>query len=174
MELGVVYTVQPQPPDPDDTRWFAAGAVTFGVEYRHVDPESLSATYGDDPGAMAEIAAKSPEEGFFDSGVSIHVCGTEDGHEYLRFDCFDGDPHYHYVAPTGDRNHVVPYDAAALGDVLAWAVDRCRTRLGEMLTNAGGARVAAQLDPAATGPVLDVVEAVATKARETQRAAQRA
>jgi hypothetical protein len=169
VELGVVYAVQPQPPDPNDTHWFEAGAVSLGVEYRSVDPDSLAATYGDDPKAMAEIIANSPDGGFFDTGVSIHVCGTDDGHEYLRFDCFDADPHYHYVAPSGDRNHVVPYDAAAHGDVLTWAVDRCRTRLREMLIQAGGAHVADKLDSAAIGPVLDVVAALATKAREDQR-----
>ena len=36
------------------------------------------------------------------SGVTlaIHVLGTDDGHEYLRFDVFDREPHYHYLHPA--------------------------------------------------------------------------
>ncbi len=45
-----------------------------------------------------------------------------DGHEYLRFDAFDDDPHYHYVQPTGDHNQVVTFDADADGPVLPWVL----------------------------------------------------
>jgi hypothetical protein len=159
--LGVVYQVQPQPPEPEHTRWFPAGAVTFGVEHRRVDPQALAATYGDDPAAMAEIEQHSPEGGFHDSGVSLHVNGTEDGHEYLRFDLFEGEPHYHYVRPSGDHNHVVPVDPVAHGDLLAFAFRCLRERLGPMLREAGGDAAADALDPAVQHPVLDEVERLA-------------
>ena len=154
---GVVYNVQPQPPVAEDTRWYPAGAVTFGVEYRVVDPAALAATYADDPEAYAEIVEKSPDGGFSDTGVSIHVNGTDDGHEYLRFDVFDGEPHYHYVWPSGDHNNVVSYDPVASGDMLPFAIDCLRSRLGDMLRHAQGDAVAAALDPAVQGPVIDEV-----------------
>src|SRR5262249_45075996 len=95
--IGKVYTTPPQPPVEENTLYLPAGAVTFGVEYRDVDPDSLAATYADNAGHLTELEEKSAEGGFFDEGVTIHVCGTDDGHEYLRFDVFDDDPHYHYI-----------------------------------------------------------------------------
>lgn len=161
MDVGIVYKVQPQPPEPAHTRWFPAGAVTLGVEHRAVDPEGLAATYGDDPEAMAEIAEHSPDGGFEDSGVSIHVSGAADGHEYLRFDLFEREPHYHYVRPGGNHNHVVPVDTVAHGDLVAFAFGCLRERLAPMLRHAGGDAVATGLDPAVQGPVFDEVEALA-------------
>ena len=43
------------------------------------------ATYGAGTEDMAEIEERSPEGGFTDRGVSIHVCATDGGHEFLRF-----------------------------------------------------------------------------------------
>jgi len=168
---GIVYNVQPQPPVEADTRWIEAGALTFGVEYRDVDPASLAATYGTDDAAMDEIEEHSPEGGFVDQGVSIHVRGTDDGHEYLRFDVFDAEPHYHYVRPTGDHNNVVEHDVVANGDMLRWAIERLRSHLTEMLTEAGGAELARHVDPALVAPVIDEVAAMAEQARQAQRAA---
>lgn len=167
--VGTVYQVQPQPPDPANTQWFAAGAITFGVEYRDVDPEGLAATYESDPEAWAEIVANSPEGGFADTGVSLHVNGTEDGHEYLRFDLFDDDPHYHYVWPSGDHNNVVPYDDVANGDVFPFAFGCLRQRLDTMLRHAHGDAVADQLVASVQEPVIDAIEKVAYEARDSQR-----
>jgi hypothetical protein len=167
--VGTVYQVQPQPPDPANTRWFPAGAVTFGVEYRDVDPDGLEATYGDDPQAWAEIVENSPDGGFADTGVSLHVTGTEDGHEYLRFDLFDEDPHYHYVWPEGDHNQVVPFDTVALGDVFVFAFACLRERLDTMLRHAHGDEVADSLVGEVQAPIIELVEAVALGAREAQR-----
>lgn len=168
--VGVVYQVQPQPPEAEHTQWFPAGAVTFGVEYRDVDPAALEATYGSDPEAWAEIVANSPEGGFSDTGVSLHVNGADDGHEYLRFDLFDDDPHYHYVWPSGDHNNVVPYDAVAHGDVFDFAFRVLRERLEEMLRQAKGDAVADRLDPSVQGPVIDQIEQLARQVRDVQRA----
>ena len=169
---GVVYNMQPQPPVEENTRWFPAGVVTIGVEYREVDPENLVATYQDSPEDMAELRERSPEGGFTDEGVSLHVRGTADGHEYVRFDVFDAEPHYHYVRPTGGHNNVVPFDPVADGDMLSWAVDRLRSRLGDMLAEAGGAELVPQLDPGLVDPVVDVVAAIAEQAQASQRAAR--
>jgi hypothetical protein len=162
--IGTVYKVQPQPWDPEVTRWVEAGAVRIGVEYRDVDPAALLATYGEGTEDMAEIEEFSPEGGFFDKGVSFHVCGAADGHEYLRFDAFDDDPHYHYVLPTGDSNRVVAYDADANGPVLPWVLDRLRTQLPVMLRAAGGEALAAEVDAAVVATALDQIEQLAKSA----------
>jgi hypothetical protein len=166
-----VYAMPPQPPDPSATRWLPAGVVTIGVEYREVNPDSLAETYKDDAAHMAELEEKSPVGGFFDEGVSIHVRGTDDGHEYLRFDVFVDEPHYHYVHRSGEVNNVVDFDVTAHGDMLPWALDRIRHRLPEMLAQAGGGHLVAGLDEAVLGPVVDEAGALAARAREAQRAA---
>ena len=169
---GVVYNMQPQPPVEENTRWFEAGVVTIGVEYREVDPENLVATYQDSAEDMAVLKERSPEGGFTDEGVSLHVRGTDDGHEYVRFDVFDAEPHYHYVRPPGGHNNVVPFDAVADGDMLPWALDRLRNRLSDMLTEAGGGDLAPRLDAAVLGKVVDEVGGLAEEAQRNQRAAR--
>ena len=169
---GTTYTIPPQPPVAANTHLFPAGALTFGVEYRDLDPESLRATYAGNAEQLAELEARSPEGGFSDEGVSIHVCGTDDGYEYVRFDVFDDEPHYHYVHRHDDgtiENQVIDFDPTANGDMLAWAIDCLRTRLPEMLTAAGGGRVAGQLDMQVIAPVLDDVAAMADDARRRRR-----
>jgi hypothetical protein len=169
---GVVYNMQPQPPVEENTRWFEAGVVTIGVEYREVDPENLVATYKDSAEDMAELRERAPEGGFTDEGVSLHVRSAEDGHEFVRFDVFDGEPHYHYVRPTGDHNNVVSFDPVADGEMLPWALDRLRNRLGDMLTEAGGGDLAPRLDGALLGKVVDEVGSLAAEAQRSQRAAR--
>ncbi len=68
-----------------------------------------------------------------DNGVSIHVVGKTDGHEYLRFDCFETGPHYHYIEPSGDKQTIVEYDQFAMGDMIEWTMTQLRTRLAPML-----------------------------------------
>jgi hypothetical protein len=167
--IGNVYGIPPQPPVEEQTRRVPAGAVTFGVEYRALDPESLRATYADNPAYLAELEARSPEGGFTDEGVSIHVWGTDDGHEYLRFDVFADEPHYHYVHNTGASgdvvNNVIDFDAVASGDMLAWALECLRTRLPEMLRAAGGDAVASAVDAAAVARAVDDVARLANAVR---------
>jgi hypothetical protein len=141
--VGIVYNVQPEPLDPARTRWVDAGNLRIGVEYRE---------------AWAEIEQGSPEGGFSDRGVSIHVLAKDDGHEYLRFDAFEGDPHYHYVWPSGDHNNVVRYDDHANGPMAPWVLTRLRTALGSMLREAHGDRLVDGLDPAALEHALTELE----------------
>jgi hypothetical protein len=166
--IGKVYGIPPQPPVEAHTRRFDAGAVSFGVEYRDLDPESLEATYRDHPEYLDELRAKSPEGGFFDEGVTIHVFDASDGHEYLRFDVFADEPHYHYIHRTVDDvvvNNVIDFDPVADGDMLAWAAARLRTRLRPMLDHAGGGDLAARLDGALADRVLDDVVSHAAAVR---------
>ena len=173
--IGKVYAIPPQPVDPATTRWFPAGVVTIGVEYRDVDPEGLLDTYKDNPDHLAELIERSPEGGFTDEGVSLHVAETDGGHEYLRFDVFDDEPHYHYIHRPGDLspdevvNNVIDFDPVAHGDMLTWALERIRTRLPEMLAEAGGAHLLPRLDPVAINRVVGEVEQVARQAQRAVR-----
>ena len=85
--------------------------------------------------------------------------------ERLRFDCFDEDPHYHYVDWQGQANDIVQIDAVADGDPLTWALDRIRTRLPQMLARAGAGDVARRVDPSALEAVLPRVSEAAYHAR---------
>ena len=166
--IGKVYGIPPQPPVEENTRRFGAGAVTFGVEYRDLDPESLEATYRDNPEYLAELRAKSPEGGFTDEGVTVHVFDADDGHEYLRFDVFDDEPHYHYIHRTVDDavvNNVIDFDVVAHGDMFPWTFEVLRTRLPVMLEQAGGRALADRLDADLVAQVLTEVEACAAGAR---------
>jgi hypothetical protein len=169
--IGKVYNVPPMPPEASATRWLPAGVVTLGVEYREVDPAALAETYQGNAEHMAEIEEHSPAGGFTDAGVSIHVCGTDDHHEYLRFDVFDGEPHYHYVHRSGTVNNVIDFDEHAHGEMLPWALECLRHRLPAMLPHAGGEHLVGGLDDAVIGPVVDEVAALAKRAQADQRAA---
>lgn len=137
--IGQTYNVQPVAPDPEHTVYLDAGPLRIGVEYRRVDPEALVEYYsGDD---LAEVQDHSPEGGFSDEGVSIHVESVADDHEYLRFDVFDDDPHYHYVDKAMGTNTLVGFDRAAHGEMLPWVLDRLRYRLDPMLAAAGAQHV---------------------------------
>ena len=170
--IGKVYNIPPQPPDEASTRRLPAGALTFGVEYRDLDPESLEETYKDNPAHLAELREKSPVGGFSDEGVSIHVFATDTGREYLRFDVFDDEPHYHYIhepGPDGEIvNNVIDFDVAAHGDMLPWAIERLRTRLPEMLAEAGAADLVPRLDQSLVDAALADVRRMADAARAAQ------
>jgi len=170
--IGKTYAIPPQPPVEEHTHWLEAGVLTIGVEYRDVDPESLRATY-EGTEYLDDLIAQSPEGGFTDEGVSIHVRDTADRHEYVRFDVFDGDPHYHYVhkVPAGADpvNNVIEYDVTANGEMLPWAIRCLRERLPQMLTGAGGGHLVAGIDHAVLDPVIDKVAAMAEEAQQTFR-----
>ena len=166
--IGKVYGIPPQPPIEENTRRFEAGAVSFGVEYRDLDPASLEETYKDNPAYLAELRERSPEGGFFDSGVTIHVFDAGDGHEYLRFDVFDDEPHYHYIHRTVDDtvvNNVIDFDTVAGGDMFAWVFERLHGRLRDMLVQAGGDDLGDEIDDELVAQVLSEVEMVAASVR---------
>jgi len=156
--LGFTYEIDPLPLVEEDTTFFASGAVTIGVEFRQVDVETLKAGYGEEL-----VAAENPT--LDDAGVSLHVLGSQDKREYLRFDCFDKDAHYHYI-DWGVRQTIVPFDQAAGGDMLTWALDAIGQRLQSMLTFAGAAELAAAVD---MDLVRKALAELAPGAHETQR-----
>jgi hypothetical protein len=162
--MPVVNHTLPVPAFLEHTARFVAGCVTIGVEYRVLDESAILAYYGPDArakfpnGAPAGMGAVINED-----GLSVHVFGTADGHEYLRFDCFDDAPHYHYLDPPSSRNVVHDYDAVAHGPIVDWAFFALRTRLTEMLTHAGAPQRAATVDPRVVDEVLPAVETEARR-----------
>ncbi len=164
---GTVYTVPPIPPDPAHTTWVPAGALTIGVEWRELDDAELAANYAGD--AMAEIQDATGGRAVADHGVSLHVSGARDGHEYLRFDLFEADPHYHYIEPSGTRQTIVQFDRVALGEMLPWALEQLRSRLPEMLARAGGAELAGSIDRPRLEAGLVEVEKLARAAQAALR-----
>lgn len=169
LRLGTVYPIPPQPADEASTRWIDAGPIEIGVEYRELDPESLLATYEDNPRSMEEIL-KAGGATFADEGVSLHVKSAENGHEYLRFDVFEGEPHYHYIRRVADgeeiSNHIIPFDSAAHGDMFEWALRCLRERLPAMLGEVSAESLIRDLDPARLSRAVDEAESLARGARE--------
>lgn len=99
-----------------------------------------------------------------DPGLSIEVRARVDGHdtEILRFDCFRHAPHYHYGPEL--ENERLMLDATALGDPLAWTLERFeRGRLKPMILRAGYPAIADALDEDA---IQSVLPRVTDKARE--------
>jgi len=168
---GTVYTVPPIPPDPEHTTYVDAGAIKLGVEFRLLDEAELEANY--EGAAMDEIKDALDGNAVEDNGVSIHVVGASDGHEYLRFDMFEQEPHYHYIEPSGASQRIVDFDRVAHGEMLPWTLEQIRSRLPAMLAHAGGAALVSELEEARIAAVLPEVEKLA---RDAQRAldAQRA
>ena len=162
---GTVYTVPPIPPDEEHTTWVEAGAIRIGVEYRLLDDAELAANYEGEQ--MDEIQDALDGAAVQDNGVSLHVAGADDGHEYLRFDLFDQEPHYHYIDRSGEEQTIVDYDRVALGPMLPWALGRIRTRLVPMLERAGGAALVPELD---TGRIESALVEVEKLAREAEAA----
>ena len=125
--IGKVYGIPPQPPVEETHALFPAGAVTLRRGVPRPRPRVARArptrtTRSTSP----SCEERSPEGGFTDEGVTIHVFDADDGHEYLRFDVFDDEPHYHYIHRTDDGrrvvNNVIDFDVTAHGDMLPWVL----------------------------------------------------
>jgi hypothetical protein len=157
------YDIMPIPPVEAHSERFEAGPVSIWVEYRLLD-DAIAAAHTVTEGYDGEITTVQ------DRGVSLHVFGKPGGRdgdevEFLRFDCFDEDPHYHYVSYERTTNEMVHLDPAAQGDPLEWALDRIRTRLPQLLARAGDRELAAVVDVAAVEAILPKVAEAAYRAR---------
>ena len=161
--MGTFVASFPVPYERQATTFIAAGPITFGVERRVFDPVAEAAKL-----TAEEIAAAGPDSLFHsdqvDGGVCVHVFGTDGLDEYLRFDCFDSEPHYHYIIP-GKGNMLVHFDRVANGPMLEWTMRTLRGRLPELLTQLGAEQLAAALKPAELERALDEVQRVASASR---------
>jgi hypothetical protein len=163
------YDLMPIPPVAAQTEYFDAGVVRFGVEYRLLN-DAIAAASAVEAASGGDSAGGS-EGSFEDRGVSLHVFGSSDGSdgaeplEYLRFDCFDEDPHYHYVSWKHRSNEMLHIDPVADGDPLTWALERIRTRLPQMLERAGAPELAARVDLRLVEAALPKISEAAWRAR---------
>jgi hypothetical protein len=135
-----------------------AGAVRLVVESRTLTNEILDDTYH---------GAVEPGIRFDDFGATLHVCGTADGLEYLRFDCFENEPHYHYIDQAAGANTVVRIDELAVGDPIDFSLACVEHHLPDMLRHCGvgplADEVAAQQDHVKAA--VDVVRELMADAR---------
>ncbi len=157
------YDLMPIPPVEKQTEWFEAGSLRIGVEYRLLNDAIAAASQTVEAGGRDSADTSAMD----DRGVSLHVClrrGAE-FEERLRFDCFQEDPHYHYICWQESSNEMIHVDPVADGDPLHWALERIRTRLPQMLERAGVKDAAAALDARRLEALLPRVTEAAFRAR---------
>jgi hypothetical protein len=158
---GNRYEVLPIPMVPEHCIPVHAGAIDLVVESRRLTDQILADTYGE-----GEIPEK--EVDFDDYGASLHVCGAADGLEHLRFDCFEHEPHYHYIEQANGANVIVRIDELAVGDPIDFSLRCVEERLPGMLRNAGAESLADEVEGR-----LDEVHAAVAKVRELMEQARR-
>jgi hypothetical protein len=129
-----------------------AGAVQLVVESRTLTNEIIQDTFH---GAIAADIR------FDDFGATLHVCGTADGLEHLRFDCFENEPHYHYIDQAAGTNTVVRIDELAVGDPVDFSLACVEHHLPDMLRHCGVAGLADEV-----AGQLDTVRAAVAEVRE--------
>ena len=122
---GQSYDIMPIPMMAKNAEWFDAGPVSFAVEAR-----LLSESTDDMSGG----------------GGSIHVFSGDRAQEYIRFDCFDSTPHYHYVNWAERRNVVWGFDVGSNGPMPQWALAAIRDNLPGLLRSAGADELAARVE----------------------------
>jgi hypothetical protein len=132
---GNRYDVLPIPMVAEHCHAVDAGPVQLVVESRALTNAILAETYAE--------GLPVTDVSFDDHGASLHVVGTADGLEHVRFDCFEHEPHYHYIEHTTGANVIVRIDEVAVGDPVAFTLRCVRERLPEMLDNAGQHELAA-------------------------------
>jgi hypothetical protein len=125
----------------------AVGPLVFMVEHRTVVQDGVEA-----------------------GGPTVRVLGSDDEHEYLRFDMFNVNPHYHYEPPA-EKERILMVDTVAEGDAVSWGMARLRGRLAPMLTEAGGEKLAKSLDDDELARAVDEVEALVRQPSSTPASA---
>jgi hypothetical protein len=123
---GNRYDRLPIPMVPEHCIPIDAGAVQLVVESRRLTNEIVADTF---KGAVDPLVV------FDDQGATLHVLGTDDGLEHLRFDCFEQEPHYHYIDQADVANTVVRIDELAVGDPIEFSLACVEQHLPDMLGN---------------------------------------
>jgi len=138
-----------------------AGAVQLVVESRTLTNEIIAAAVPD------AVDADIP---FDDFGATLHVCGTADGLEHLRFDCFKNEPHYHYIEQAAGANTVVRIDELAVGDPVEFSLACVEHHLTDMLRHCGVADLAGEVanHPEKVSAAMAEVRDLMRKARVSQ------
>lgn len=137
-QLGRHYSVMPIAIVEEHCVEVPAGPVVFVVEARSLTLDAI----------VENEAAQAASDGLQHDymvdagGASLHVLDSETRVEYLRFDAFDHEPHYHYILNDEPGNVVVRFDDVAEGDPMAWTLRVVSNRLPEMLEHAHAAPLA--------------------------------
>jgi hypothetical protein len=135
-QIGRRYEVMPIPMVEEACVDVDAGPVRFVVEGRVLTDEAII----ENAVAQGREDKIEPLVGVHDSGMTVHVVDPATGVERLRFDCFENEPHYHYI--RDDEQIVVRIDTYAEGDPKQWMLTRLAGRLPEMLEHAGAVGLA--------------------------------
>jgi hypothetical protein len=161
-QRGFYYPMPPIAPVAEHCRPVEAGPITFVVESRLLTTAILAAELPD-----VELTGE-----YDDFGATVHVCDDQ-GVEHLRFDCFEHEPHYHYLLNAEGGQLVCRIDEVADGDPVQWTLERLRQRLAPMLELAGAhqlARAAEANRAVVTNAVDQVAELLSRASAEaTQR-----
>ncbi|HEY7496379.1 MAG TPA: hypothetical protein VIH59_35420 [Candidatus Tectomicrobia bacterium] len=93
-----------------------------------------------------------------DRGPSLRIYGDVEGKQVqlLRFDCFEGQPHFHYD-PEG-KNNQLRMDKAHVTDPITWSMDYLRGNVASLVRIAGYSALAGQLDEEVLAAALPTVE----------------
>ena len=93
-----------------------------------------------------------------DRGPSLRIYGDVEDKpvQLLRFDCFEGQPHFHYD-PEG-KNNQLRMDKTKVSDPITWSMDYLRGNVASLVRIAGYSALADQLDGAALNAALPTVE----------------
>ena len=134
---------------------------------RHRVPAAVGGSDGGQPGRRGQRhgqGRRRPRR----RGVSLHVYGVRDGEalEHLRFDCFDEDPHYHYISWTGPVERDAPprpHRRTATRSSGRWS--GCAPACPRCWRTPGAADIAAELDQRSVDAVLPRVTEAAYRSR---------
>jgi hypothetical protein len=165
----------PNPPRLQNCHTVEAGPLRLVVEARDLVDENKDVP--DDSAFDASPAelelANRMREAVTDFGATLHVFDTAEDLERLRFDCFQTDPHYHYIRNQKQTNLIVRFDDIANASAIDFTLSCVSTRLPEMLEHAEApdAAAAVRSDPAAIRAAVEQVRDLLTQAQE--RAFQR-
>src|SRR5665213_1604187 len=107
-QRGMFYESMPIPMVRERCVEVDAGPITFLVEARQLTNDILNDHLSDAPVDLSHVE-------FDDYGGTVHVCSTSDKLEYLRFDCFENEPHYHYIMHSIGGNLICRIDEVAEG-----------------------------------------------------------
>jgi hypothetical protein len=128
------------PPVLENVEYFDCSPLRFSVERRVLSPEIISAQY-----AAVHDGEKPPENWLkSDGGGSLHIeapFGDAQWTEHLRFDCFDDQPHYHYLCPSEGWHERYAYDEVANGRMISWVLETLSNNLTPMLTQCKAEKV---------------------------------
>ena len=133
---GNRYTRLPIAMVPEHCVSVDAGPVRFVVEARRLTDAVVEAEFDGEVDTTI---------GFDDGGASLHVCGTADGLEHLRFDCFENEPHYHYIDQAAGANTIVRIDELAVGDPTEFTLTAVERHLPDMLRHSAPEGLADQV-----------------------------